>query len=100
MMDKLFEIVSGSNSIHTIIRYTKYLEAKYTPELLEFYKAGIEIEAQQTGRKVYAALAQYLKQMAKLKGGLAVAKALAESLLNQYKNRPAMKDEFERLGWA
>jgi hypothetical protein len=37
--------------------------------------------------------------MAKLKGGLTAAKALKESLLEKYKNRPAMKEEFKILNW-
>ena len=99
MIEELFEIVSSSNSIHTIVKYTNQLKAKYPSELLEYYKAAIEIQAKHTGRDVYVALVQYLKQMAKLKGGLTAAKALKESLLNKYKNRPAMKDEFKKLNW-
>ncbi len=99
MIDELFEIVSSSNSIHTIIKYTNHLKSKYTAELLEYYKAAIEIQAENTGRNIYATLVQYLKQMAKLKGGLPAAKALKDLLLNKYKNRPAMKEEFTKLNW-
>ena len=99
MIDELFAIVSSSNSIHTIIRYTNHLKNKYPAELLEYYKAAIEIQAEQTGRNVYASLVQYLKQMAKLKGGLPAAKAVKASLLDKYKNRPAMKEEFRKLNW-
>ncbi|MCF8379689.1 MAG: SWIM zinc finger family protein [Bacteroidales bacterium] len=99
MIDELFTIVSSSNSINTIIKYTKYLKEKYPTELLEYYKAAIEIQAKQTGRNVYVSLVQYLKQMAKLKGGQPAAKALKDSLLNEYKNRPAMKQELRKLNW-
>ena len=99
MIDELFEIVSSSNSIHTIIKYTNHLKSKYTAELLEYYKVAIEIQAEQTGRNVYVSLVQYLKQMANLKGGLPAAKALKILLLNQYKNRPAMKEELGKLNW-
>ncbi|MCW3786431.1 SWIM zinc finger family protein [Plebeiibacterium sediminum] len=99
MIEQLFALVSSSNSIHTIIRYTNHLKSKYTSELLEYYKAAIEIEAEQTGRNVYETLVQYLKQMSKLKGGLPAAKALKDSLLNNYKNRPAMKEIFKKLNW-
>ncbi len=97
MIEELFEIVSSSNSIHTIIKYTNNLKSKYPVELLEYYRAAIEIQAEQTGRNAYVFLVQYLKQMAKLKGGLPAAKALKESLLDKYKNRPAMKEEFRKL---
>jgi hypothetical protein len=99
MIDELFDIVSSSNSIQTIIKYTVHLKAKYPTELLEYYKAAIEIQAKHTGRDVYKELVQYLKQMAKLKGGLSAAKVLKVSLLDKYKNRPAMKEEFRKLNW-
>jgi len=99
MIDELFAIVSSSNSIQTIIKYTTHLKSKYPAELLEYYKAAIEIQAEQTGRNVYVSLVQYLKQMARLKGGLPAAKALKDSLLHRYKNRPAMKEEFKKLNW-
>ncbi len=99
MIDELFGIVSSSNSIHTIIKYTRYLKTKYPAELLEYYKTAIEIQAEHTGRNVYRELVNYIKQMTKLKGGLPAAKALKESLLNKYKNRPAMKEEFKKLNW-
>lgn len=99
MIDELFEIVRSSNSIHTIMKYTNHLKEKYPAELVEYYRAAIEIQAERTGRHVYIELVQYLKQMAKLKGGLPAAKALKESLLDKYKNRPAMKEEFRKLSW-
>lgn len=99
MIDELFAIVSSSNSIHCIIKYTNQLKSKYPAELLEYYKAAIEIQAKNTGRNVYEALVQYLKRMAELKGGISAARALKESLLNTYNNRPAMKEEFSKLNW-
>lgn len=76
-----------------------FFKSRYPSELLEYYKAAIEIEAKQTGRNVYTGLVRYLKQMAKLKGGLPAAKALKEQLLKEYNNRPAMKEEFNKLNW-
>jgi uncharacterized Zn finger protein len=99
MIEELFKIVSSSNSIHSIIKYTNHLKSKYPAELLEHYKAAIETQAKATGRNVYKELVQYLKQMANLKGGLSAARALKRSLLDKYKNRPAMKEEFRRLNW-
>mgnify|MGYP003638218387 CR=1 FL=1 len=99
MMDELFEIVRSSNSIHTLMKYTNHLKEKYPAELVEYCGAAIEIQAEQTGRNVYISLVNYLKQMAKLNGGLPAAKALEESLLGKYKNRPAMKEEFRKLNW-
>ncbi|MEQ9306977.1 MAG: SWIM zinc finger family protein, partial [Marinoscillum sp.] len=56
MVDDLFELVSASNSIHTLIRYTQHLKEKYSTELLEYYKAAIKIVAEQSGRSVYHSL--------------------------------------------
>ncbi len=95
----MFTVCLPSNSIHTIIKYTDHLKEKFPAELLEYYKAAIEIQAEQTGRNVYVSLVQFLKQMAKLKGGLSAAKALKVALLDKYRNRPAMKEEFKKLYW-
>jgi hypothetical protein len=99
MFDDLFKLVSKSNSIYTIIRYTDHLKEEYSDDLIKMYKSAIEGAALYTGRNVYADLVEYLKLMAKLKGGLKAAKSLKESLLDKYKNRPAMKDEFKKLNW-
>lgn len=99
LFDDLFKLVSKSKSINTIIRYTKYLKEDYSDDLIKMYEVGIYEFALQTGRNVYVELVQYLKKMTKLKGGLKAAKDLRESLLNKYKNRPAMKDEFNKLNW-
>jgi uncharacterized Zn finger protein len=99
MLGDLFELVRKSGSIHTIIRYTDYLKDDYSADLIGMYKNAIEGAAVHTGRHVYVELVDYLKKMAKLKGGLKAAKLLKESLLDKYKNRPAMKDEFKKLNW-
>ena len=65
------------------MKYTNHLKSKYPAELLEYYKAANEIQAEQTGRNVYASLVNCLKQMAK-----PAAKALNESLLDKYKKSP------------
>lgn len=99
MTSELFDLVASSNSIHTIIRYTDHLKADYHSELIEYYQAAIEIEARRTGRSVYASLVDYLKKMSKIRGGKPVARELKNTLLDQYKKRPAMKEEFKKLGW-
>lgn len=97
MIDDLFQLTASSNDIHTLIRYTPHLKSKYNNELIEYYKAAIEIVAEATGRNVYENIVQYLKMMAQLKGGEIAAEALKNELLNTYKNRPAMRDVFKQL---
>ena len=99
MIDDLFRLVSSSNSIQIIIKYTDHLKKDYPDELLEYYKAAIEIAAEQIGRNVYISLVGYLKKMASIKGGLPKAKQLMEALVEKYKKRSAMKEEFKKLGW-
>ena len=97
---ELLQLVGGSNNIYMIMEFTHLLDPEYSEELLGFYKSAIEIEATNTGRNEYKALVRYLKKMASVKGGLLAAQELKESLLQQYKNRPAMKEEFQRLQWV
>ena len=40
MIDELFEIVSSSNSIHTIIKYTSHLKSKYPADMATDYNVG------------------------------------------------------------
>jgi len=99
MIEELFAIVKSAGGIHTLIKYAPHLRTAYSTELLPLYKKAIEYQAQSTGRNVYEALVYYLKEMAKLKGGVAAARELKNELLETYKNRPAMKEEFEKLTW-
>ena len=99
MTTELFQLVGASNNIFMIMEYTHLLEPEFSVELLGCYKSAIEIEANKTGRNEYKALVRYLEKMASVKGGMLAAKELKESLLQQYKNRPAMREEFQKLQW-
>jgi len=99
MSIELLQLVGDSNNIYMIMEYTHLLEPEFSIELLGCYKSAIEIEANKTGRNEYKALVRYLEKMASVKGGLLAAKELKESLLQQYKNRPAMREEFQKLQW-
>ncbi len=98
-LDTDFVIIDESSmlDIYMIMEFTHLLDSEYSEELLGFYISAIEIEATITGRNEYKALVRYLKKMAGVKGGLLAAQELKESLLQQYKNRPAMREEFQRL---
>lgn len=99
MIKELFELVSSSNNIYSIVKYTDLLKEEYSAELLKLYKTEIEKEAVQTGRHVYTSIVTHLIKMSKLKDGKSAARELKRALLEEYKNRPAMKEEFRKLNW-
>lgn len=100
MKDALLELLGNTQDIKVIVQYTDYLKEQYAAQLLPCYQRGIELLARQSERKVYVQLVRYLRKMAQLEGGLPAAKALKESLLEQYKKRPSMREEFEALLWG
>jgi len=99
MWGRLLKEVQQVNRIEITDRYSKYLKNDYPSEMIALYKNSILKYAENTGRNIYADIVGYLKTLAKFKGGKAVAQNLMNSLLEQYKNRPAMKDEFRKLNW-
>lgn len=99
MWDRLLNEVKQADRIEITETYSKYLKETYPEELIVLYKNSILKYAENTGRNIYADIVRYLKNMTKLKGGLNEAKMLKEQLLEQYKNRPAMKNEFKKLNW-
>ncbi len=99
MWDRLLKDVQQANRIEITDRYSQYLKNDYPEELIILYKNSILKYAENTGRNIYVDIVRYLKTMAKLKGGKEEAKSLMNTLLEQYKNRPAMKDEFKKLKW-
>jgi uncharacterized Zn finger protein len=99
MWDRLFDEVKQADRIEITDKYAKYLKEDYSEGLILLYKNSIVRYAENTGRNIYAEIGRYLKNMATLKGGKAVAKSLMQELLETYKNRRAMKDEFRKLNW-
>jgi len=99
MWDRLFEEVAQDKSINMIDKYSKYLAPHYSNELILLYRDTILKYAENTGRNIYSEIVGYLKNMANLQGGKDKAKELVKQLLETYKNRPAMKEEFRKLNW-
>lgn len=99
MWKNLFNEVKKANSIELTEKYSKYLKNDFSDGLILLYKNSILKYAENTGRNIYTNIVRYLKNMAKLQGGLSEAKILKDELLEQYKNRRAMKDEFKHLKW-
>lgn len=86
--------------INEVLDYAEHLKSEHPSALIDLFSRSISRYAQQTGRNIYIDLVNYLKQMAKVKGGKVAAIQLKNSLLIKYRNRPAMKEEFAKLGWG
>lgn len=99
MWQPLMDDVVKADRIEITERYRKYLQNIYSQELLRLYNNNILKYAENTGRDIYVNTVNYLKNMAKIDGGLKEAKELMQKLLDMYRNRPAMKDEFRSLNW-
>lgn len=95
----LLDSVIKANRIEITEEYREYLQNNYSQELLKLYYDNILVYAKNTGRDYYINIVQYLTNMAKLDGGFVKAKELKDKLLEIYRNRPAMQDEFRRLNW-
>lgn len=99
MWEELFKEVKRSNSIAIVENYYKYLANDFHSEMIPLYKHAIYKYAENTGRDNYITLVKYLKNLAALKNGKSEAIKLRNELLVRYKNRRAMKEEFNKLGW-
>ncbi len=98
MWDRLFNLVKQNPRINILLNYTQYLKKSYSSELVEMYKLAIMDYAEKnTGRGAYIELVNYIKKMLDLQGGKEQARLITSQLLEKYKNRPAMKDEFRKL---
>lgn len=86
----------NANDIYFVDQYVKVLQKEYATELPELYVQGILEVARQTGRKNYRLVVGWLRKMKKLTYGEEPAYALYTQMLDEYKNRPAMKEELER----
>ncbi|MDF1546259.1 MAG: hypothetical protein P1P88_00465 [Bacteroidales bacterium] len=100
MVDKLYEMVEKYPMINILISYAKYLKDNYSPQLLKFFKSAVEWYLEQnTGRNAYRTAIDYLKEMKRLKDGDIMVSQMVDNFKIQYKNRPAMFDEFRSAGF-
>lgn len=99
MIDALFKEVKRAKSISIIEEYQNLLKQHYSDDLIQLYAESIDKMAINTGRSVYVEIVYYLKKLSKLNNGQDAAIMLSRELLERYKNRPAMKEEFGKLPW-
>jgi hypothetical protein len=99
MKDELYKMVEKSPMINTLMSYSKHLKDNYSDKLLKLFKSAIEwYIGQNTGRKAYRTASEYLKEMTRLNGGNEMLRAMINNFKIQYKNRPAMMEEFKKAG--
>ncbi len=98
MWERLFNLVKQNPRINILLDYTQYLKKSYSSELVEMYKSAIiDYAEKNTGRGAYIDLVNYIKKLSDIQGGKEQAGLISSQLLEKYKNRPAMKDEFRKL---
>ena len=102
MYDRLFLSVKKSHerwkSFYKLEEYSKILAKDYAAELVQMFKECLEEDVKKaSSRPHYAELAKHLKNLAKISGGKDVALSIRDDWLMTYKNRPAMKDELNKV---
>ena len=102
MYDRLFLSVKKSyerwNSFYELEKYSEILQRDYAADLVQMFKECLEKSAKlASSRPQYAELARHLKNLAKIPGGKEAALSIRDAWLLAYKNRPAMKDELNKV---
>ncbi len=89
----------NSEEINFIDRYVKHLKKYFPDELILLYEKGIKKLAENTGRRYYNEVANYLKSLQQITGGDEKVKSIVNYFRQTYKNRRAMMEildlEFE-----
>lgn len=102
MYDRLFLSVKKSyerwNSFYELEKYSEILQRDYAADLVQMFKECLEKSAKlASSRPQYAELARHLKNLAKIPSGKEAALSIRDAWLLAYKNRPAMKDELNKV---
>ena len=96
-MDMLLQVVSESESLHTIAKYEPNLAKDYASELVGLYSRGVrEYLQHHVGRNHYQYACRFLRRMIKL-GGRAAADELVSFLRTAYPHRKALIDELNKV---
>lgn len=75
-----------------------YLQQQFLPELLNAYRQSlISFANNNIGRNHYVTLRKMLKNVQKINGGKELVAELVKFFIIQFKQRPAMKEELEKL---
>lgn len=88
----------SSTTLSSLNEYGKYFEPAHSAELVQMYSECLDAQMNYaSSRPMYADVANSLKKMMNFTGGTEKARELKESWLERYRNRPAMKDELNKI---
>jgi hypothetical protein len=98
LYDRLLKIVLETDGLNKLIEYEDCLKKLYPEELIKKYEIVVNSSAQNvSSRKHYCELVAVLRRMRKYPGGIKIVEGLVRDWRFQYKNRPAMMDELNKI---
>lgn len=98
LYDRLLDYVQKSNGLRTIQTYENILKKDHPAEILGKYAfESNKMAVHPSGRNYYKQLVFHLSSMKKISGGDKMVKSILKHWQDEYKNRPAMMDELNRL---
>lgn len=96
MWDDLWSLCQKGN-ISDIEKYEKHLRPKFDEGIFKIYVAYAERQAQVTDKDAYKRVADTLRRMKTFAGGKELVKQLVSKYRHQYKRRPYMMKELDRV---
>ncbi|MBQ9990948.1 MAG: SWIM zinc finger family protein [Lachnospiraceae bacterium] len=98
LYDRLLTHVVNSPGLYALQEYGSVLKKDYPRQILAKYEKEVRQMAAYTGtRKKYQELVGLLRTMKKIKDGTKVVERIVDDWKQQYRNRPAMMEELQRL---
>lgn len=95
--DRLMAVVRTFPDLERLAEYAPHLMPKYQDELVGFFiKAILEHLQYHTSRKDYQYVCKYMRKLRKMGAGDEVD-ALVDRLRQQYKSRPALMEELDKV---
>lgn len=96
---ELMNKIKENNSVYLMDAYEKILKNVLPEEVIAFYRKYVLEEVQRVSdRNGYRRLMAYVKKIKKCPKGKDVASAIAQQWRVEYRCRPAMMDELNRIG--
>lgn len=98
LYDRLIEYITVLEDIYLVEEYGNSLKELYPEKIIGVYEGVIRKRARISGsRKHYQSIVRLLREMRKYPGGIEAAHRIVKDLRNEYKRRPAMMEELDRL---
>ncbi len=98
LYERLLDYVVTSFGMNGLNEYGKILSKIYPSEILQKYEDEIrKLASVATSRDMYKKLVQILKTMQKINGGKEVVREIVSDFRIEYKRRPAMMQELDKI---